>query len=155
MCEKIGNMNLFSSAVSIFDRSLRVVNNDVIKNINCLAAGSLLLSSFINRFNIVSSRTYVAMMLNTLVCISKSHALMYMYHIGEMLGWRLWEKPVHIIVLEKNEKCANHPDLSEYIRDAFLKPLDGYTQEEIADYVIEMIGYGVLGNKDTRLCSSV
>ncbi len=139
ICDKVGNMNLFPTAVAIFDRSIPLVNVNVIKNINWVAAGAFILSSFVNNLDLLCSRTNVSLILNTFACINKSHVLVYMYHIGDILEWKIWEKPVHIIVIERDERLKTHPKLFEYIRDAFLRPSRNYTQNEIANCVMKSI----------------
>ena len=150
ICEKVSNMNLFPTAMAIFDRSLRMINESILQYINYLAAGAFLLSCFVHNINLLSSKIHVDLMLETFICTHKSYIVIYMHHIGDILGWKLWEKPIHILIAEKDEKIKIHPELFKHIRDAFLRPCDKYTQEELANYVLENFKNYDGNDKDIR-----
>jgi hypothetical protein len=62
-----------------------------------------------------------------------------MYYIGDLLNWKLWEKPVHIIVIEHVPSLKKNDELFKYIRDVFICQNGKYTQNDVAMRVIEQI----------------
>lgn len=72
-------------------------------------------------------------------CSNHMDVMLYMYYIGELLNWKLWEKPAHIIIIEQEEYLRCNIELFEYIRDAFILQQGKYTQNDIAIQVIDQI----------------
>ena len=139
MCENMDKMTLFPTAVAIFDRALGEIGMDFVGKTWQLAAGSYLLSCFMNSVSILSSRTYMSRLLNTFSCINRTQALAALCYIGQLLSWKLWEKPSHIIVVEADASLRWDRSLFEHIRVVLVDAQGSYTQQRIAQEVLRRI----------------
>ena len=138
-CKKMENMNIFPTAVAIFDRCLLPMNEKFLENIDYIIAGSVILSCFINNYEILLSDRDMSCLFSSFDCSNHMDVMLYMYYIGELLNWKLWEKPAHIIIIEQEEYLRCNIELFEYIRDAFILQQGKYTQNDIAIQVIDQI----------------
>ena len=137
-CVTMNTMNVFPTAIALFDRSIKVIEERLLSSINQIAAACFMIACFVNNFSIISSTDHMSILLNTFVCINKSHVLTYMYHIGNMLHWKLWEKPAHVIAVENNPNLRyNTKLLYEHIKDALIMKNNMYKQSEIANHVVD------------------
>lgn len=137
-CVTMNVMNVFPTAIALFDRSIKVIEERLLSSINQIAAACFIIACFVNNFSIISSTDHMSVLLNTFVCINRSHVLTYMYHIGNILHWKLWEKPAHIIAVETNPNLRyNTKLLYEHIKDALIMKNNMYKQSEIAGQVID------------------
>lgn len=141
ICENMDKMMVFPTGVAIFDRICYVMTEEEIQGkVAQLAAGSFLLSCFLNNVNILTSRTYMTRMLNSFACINRTHALAALCYIGQLLSWKLWEKPSHIYVIECEQTHHWDRSLFEHIKSVLIG-IDGvYTQHWVAEKVLKRMG---------------
>jgi len=141
ICENMDKMMVFPTGVAIFDRVCYVMSEEEIQGkVAQLAAGSFLLSCFMNNVSILPSRTYMTRMLNSFACINRVHALAALCYIGQTLLWKLWEKPSHIYVVEWEETYYWDRSLFEHIKTVLLNVERTYTQYWVAEKVLKRMG---------------
>lgn len=150
LCVRIKQMYLFATAVTIFDRCECIIyDNEMMSNSNQIAGCSILLSACMSNVHILTSKSKLTMLTKFFAITHLDTFLHTLFSIGNYLQWKIWEKPAHIIVFDYFHKrhlsCLdnltrkNYKVIWEYIRDGFEIQKDYYTQQMIADCVIERI----------------
>lgn len=137
LCVKIDNMYIFSTAVSIFDRCQSIIyHNELYSNINQLAAASILLSSFIHNKNLLESKTKAPVLIKYFAILHLDDIIHNIYTIGKYLEWKLWEKPVHILLNEENLYLKYSKIFWLTIKETFITQKTEYTQALITKQII-------------------
>lgn len=139
MCENMDKMTLFPTSVAVFDRALGEIGMEFTEKTWQVAAGSFLLSCFMSSVTILSSRTYMSRLLNTFSCINRTQALAALCYIGQLLQWKVWEKPSHIIIVERDAMLRWDRSIFEHIREVLVAAQGSYTQHQVAEEVIRRI----------------
>lgn len=136
LCEKMGRMNLFPAAMAIVDRVAPLLDSEMLVAIETVSAAAYLLGCAMYGLSVFSSRPHMSKILNHAGCVHRSIVTMYMFHLGELLSWRLWEKPAHVWVVDQDRAQIQNDKLFPYLRDAFLSQTGSYTQKGLAEEVL-------------------
>ena len=140
VCKKIKAMYIFPTAVSIFDRcDFLVYNNEDPSMVYNIAVASMLLSSFIFDVEIITYYKHYQFLMEAFGLQCTSNVIEYIHAICKHLSYKLWEKPVHVIIAEERNCIGKKNNFWKYIKNEFLESHKYYTQRIIADHIIAKI----------------
>lgn len=145
VCSSIKNMNLFPTAVAIYDRYTAAVGKQdaiLVTGANYTGAACIILASFLNGCSLLGSRSQMTILMNSFSCTNKPNITAHICYVGGTLRWKLWEKPCHIYAAERDYRVRNHPGLYQCIRDILVSQTSVYTQEEVGNIVLDRLMLG-------------
>lgn len=137
MCMRIKRMNFFPTAVAIFDRCESIINDkEVETDTKIQACSCILFSAYMFNTNILDSNSRKLLLMRLFTGINLDEVIEHMYVVGSHLHWKLWEKPVHIIIDDSHPKTKYNKIFWEHVKEGFLYFREYYTQRMVADYVM-------------------
>jgi hypothetical protein len=155
LCMRIKQMNIFPTAVTMFDRCQSMIyENDVSTNINRIACACLLISSCIFNASILLSKTKLPLLLRFFAMVHLDDLIQSMYSICQYLQWKIWEKPAHIIIDEYSYNIDFELHYNrifwQYVKEAFMHQKNSYTQHMVAEYAFEKIKAHHIKHNNTK-----
>lgn len=136
LCEETKNLNMFPTAVVLMDRACGVAEPEVMARPGLIAAAAFLFSGFMNSVDVLQSKKGMSKMSEYLGYIDQKQATSAMCYIAHCLRWALWEKPVHVILVDYGWRPRLDRQLFPRIRDVLLCQKGKYTQSRVAEEIL-------------------
>jgi serine/threonine protein kinase len=137
ICKKSKLMNVFPTAITIYDRYMSTIDEETTETYKRHIIGaSFILSCSLFGLNTFEYEAIIKTLMENLELSDVNKIIENMHCICLGLDYNLWEKPVQIVVDDKKRKIIYNKKFWEHIRDAFIYHKDYYTQDLLAEYVL-------------------